>query len=323
MTQADIVKNAIRRFHHLPNLTIAKHILNTHGDLFEQDLEKIRSRVRYWTGRTGQGNRNKVGDKSLFKTGVSKIPKTWRKTRTPYKLPPGLWLAMADLHVPFHEPKPIETAIKYGQAEGVDGIFILGDLQDCAAVSYWPTAHRDFNSEIEATIDFFDFLANEFPGKPIVYKPGNHEYRLPRYFLSKAPELVETPLAAMETVLGFEERGIEFLDYFQLVYAGKLPMLHGHEVQAISRAVNPARGLFLRTKQYALCAHCHTTSEHSASTVENKLITTWSIGCLCDLSPDYRPFANDWNWGCALINVEKDGDFEVVNKRILPSGELR
>ena len=320
--KTQIVKDAIRRFCHLPNRTIARHLIATHGDLFEQDLEKARYSVRYQTGKIGEKNRRQISDKSLFRDTPVKLPQTWRKIRTPYHLKPGLWLVLSDIHIPFHEPRPLEAAIQQGHAEKIDGIFFNGDIWDCAAVSYWPSARRDFNAELGAIIDFLDWIRHEFPGKPIVYKPGNHEYRLPRYFISKAPELIDTPLAAMETVLGFEERGIEFLDYFQLVYAGMLPILHGHEVQHLSRMVNPARGLYLRAKTFAACSHCHTTSQHSAKTIEGKLLTTWSFGCLCDLQPDYCPYGNDWNWGFGLINVEKNGDFEVVNRRILPSGQV-
>ncbi|GAF79710.1 unnamed protein product [marine sediment metagenome] len=189
-------------------------------------------------------------------------------------------------------------------------------------MSYWPKAKRDFNKEVEVTIDLLDFILGEFPKAKFIYKPGNHEYALPRYFISKAPELAESPLAAMETVIGYEERGIEFLDYHQIVMAGKLPVIHGHEVCNINRMVNPARGLFLRAKTFAACSHCHSTSEHTPKDIHGEILTTWSFGCLCDLNPDFNPFGNDWNWGFAIINIEKSGDFEVINRRILPNGKV-
>ena len=324
MNKSQIVKDTVRRFQHLPNRTIAQFLINEYGELFDNDIEKARDSVRYYTGKRGEHNRNNSADKSLFRTDEKiKMPQTWRKVRTPYNLPVGSWLVLSDIHIPFHEPKPLEAAIQWGQANKVDGIFLNGDILDCAAVSYWPTAKRDFNKEIEAGIDFFDFLRKEFPKSKIVYKPGNHEYRLPRLFVSKVPELCETPYAAMETVMGFEQRGVEFLDYHQIVKAGKLPILHGHELPNIQRTVSPARGLFLRTKNFAACSHCHTTSEFTTRDIQDNIITTWSFGCLCDLSPDYNPLGNDWNWGAALINIEKDGDFDIENKRILPNGKLR
>ena len=55
--------------------------------------------------------------------------------------------------------------------------------------------------------------------------------------------------------------------------------------------------------------------------VFDELLTTWSFGCLCDLHPDWNPFGN-WNWGFAFVNIEEDGNFEVVNRRILSSGKV-
>jgi len=318
-----IVRDAVRRFQHLPTRTIARYLADgEYGYLFEGNIEIARTAVRIVRGKHGAGDREKIIDKSLFQVGPISMPITWRKKRIPYILPAGLWLILSDLHIPFHEPMPLEAAIKWGQISKVDGILLNGDILDCAAISFWLSSHRDFNREIELGMDFLDFLRQEFPKQQIVYKPGNHEYRLPRAFIHKLPELAESPLAAMETVMGFEQRSIEFLDYFQIVMAGKLPVLHGHEIPFISRAVNPARGLFNRTKSYSACSHCHSTSIHTSKDIHGTILTTWSFGCLSDLSPDWNPYGNDWNWGCALIDVEKNGDFNVENKRILPSGEL-
>jgi len=322
--KSEVVQNAVRRFAQLPDRTIARHILATYGELFDNDLEKIRSQVRYYTGKNGKQNLDilKKNHPDLLKKDTIKLPPTWRRIRTDYKLPLGLWLILSDTHIPFHEPKPLESAILAGQVEKVDGVFLNGDWQDCSSLSFWPTAHRDFNREIELVIDSLDFLRAEFPKEKIIYKPGNHELRLPNYYIAHAPELAESPLACMETILDFEGRNIEFLDYYQKVYAGKLPIIHGHEVRYISRAVNPARGLFLRTKTYSACSHCHTTSSHTTRDLHGKDLTTHSFGCLCDLSPEYNPFGNDWNWGFALVNIEKDGNFEVINRRILSSGKV-
>jgi len=312
-----IVRDALERFPQLPARTIARYVLQQHGPDFDGDLEKVRDCIRYQTGRKGAKKPSQIVSRSAIK-----LPKTWRNIRTPYTLPPGLWLFLFDVHIPFHEPKPLEAAIKFGQQHKVDGIFLGGDAHDCQAVTFWPSAIRkNFDAEIEMMLDFLDFLENELPGTRKVWKPGNHEFRLPRYYQAKAPELIGLPMLAFDTVLGLESRGIEFLDYFQIVMAGKLPVLHGHEFR-ISRTVNPARGLFLKAKTWAMCGHCHSTSEHPAKDLKGTLLTTWSVGCLCDLSPDYNPFGNDWNWGFALVNVEKNGDFSVENRRILPNGKV-
>jgi len=316
-----IVVDAVRRYPNLPTNTLAQYILNMDGPAFDGNKEKIRTRIRYYRGQLGDLAREEAVDKTLFASAV-KMPPTWRQIKSNYDLNPGLWAIFSDIHVPYHEPVPIESAISAAQAEKVDGILFNGDLQDCSAVSYWKTVKRDFNKEVEAVIDFLDWIRQEFPKQQIVYKPGNHEYRLPQYYITHAPELANTPLACMEMLLGFEKRNIEFLDYHQKVMAGMLPIIHGHEIRAISRAVNPARGLYLKAKTFCACSHCHTPSMHSAKDIHGELLTTWSFGCLCDLEPDWNPFGNDWGWGFALVDVEKNGDFEVVNRRILKNGKV-
>lgn len=313
--QSDIVKKTIERFPGYPSRTLSRIILHQHGEYFDGDLEKIRDRVRWFQGKHGDRSRHNKKD-------TITIPRTLRNKRTPYHLSPGLWLLLFDVHVPFHEPVAVEAAIKFGQEQGVTGVFFPGDLQDCAAVSHWQsTIPRNFDKELERFIDFLDFIEQEFPTQEKVWLPGNHEYRLDRYYQSKAPELIGIPLIAFDRVLALEQRKIIRLENKQIVMAGKLPIIHGDEMR-VSTAVNPARGLLLKAKTWAMCGHYHRTSEHPGKDLRGTLLTTWSVGCLCDLSPDYNPYGNDWNWGFALINVEKNGSFEVVNKRILPNGKV-
>lgn len=313
-----IIKEMIEKFPNLGNRTLARIILHNYGDLFDNDLEKIRSVIRFQRGAKGEPSRL-----AHEYTAPAILPQTWRVVRQPCVLEPGLWLILNDLHVPFHDMKAVESAVAFGHKHKVDGILLNGDIQDCAAVSFWSTGRkRDFDKEVIAFIGFLDFLSYEFPDQKKKYKPGNHEYRLPRYYQTRAPDLIGIPLAVMDCVLDLEARGYEYLDYTQLVMAGKLPILHGHEVRRIATAVNPARGLYMRLKSWGMCGHVHRTSEHTERDITGTIITTWSIGCLCDLSPEYDPFCNSWNWGFALVNVELNGSFEVDNRRILPSGKI-
>lgn len=312
-----VVLDTIDRFPTLGNRTLARIVMHDYGDLFENNIEKVRTIIRYHRGSMGEVNRKYARKEKV------EMPLSWSGERIPYHLKPGTWLIMADLHVPFHSMKAVESALSYAKKQNITGILIAGDWQDCASVSFWSFARkRDFDKEMEIFIDFVDFLCAEFPDTEIVYQQGNHEYRLPRYYQMKAPELIGIPLASIESVLGFEERGIEQLDYLQLVMAGKLPILHGHEVNKIAYTVNPARGLFIKIKSWGMCAHVHRTTEHSERDIHDTLLTTWTVGCLCDLSPDYNPYTNNWNWGFAIVNVEKDGNFEVQNKRMLSSGKV-
>ena len=85
--------------------------------------------------------------------------------------------------------------------------------------------------------------------------------------------------------------------------------------------MNAARGLFLRAKACAIGAHSHSTSQHDEPNVRGESLAAWSVGCLCDLHPEYAPL-NKWNHGFALLEYRGGDDWEVENKRIV-NGRVR
>ena len=64
-----------------------------------------------------------------------------------------------------------------------------------------------------------------------------------------------------------------------------------------------------------IAGHRHQTSEHAFKTADNKHIHCWSLGCLCDMQPEYAVL-NKWNHGFATIELYGK-QFAVVNKRII------
>jgi hypothetical protein len=102
----------------------------------------------------------------------------------------------------------------------------------------------------------------------------------------------------------------------RIIKAGNLNIAHGHEFPSgISSPVNIARGLYMRAKADAICGHHHRSSNHVEQDINGHMITTWSVGCLCDLHPLYMPI-NSWNHGVALITLDEEGNVDVQNKRI-------
>jgi hypothetical protein len=119
----------------------------------------------------------------------------------------------------------------------------------------------------------------------------------------------------LEEILKCRERGIEVIKDQRIINIGHLPVLHGHEVHLAGVAVNPARSLFLKTKKTALCGHLHRTSQHNETALDGKLISTWSTGHMGEEHPKYARI-NNWNHGCARVELDDDGNFEVINLRL-------
>lgn len=227
-------------------------------------------------------------------------------------------LILADAHIPYHNRKSLLSSIDYGRRNGADLVILNGDTLDAFAVSFWEKdpRKRDFSGELKTIREFLGCLRKTFPKARIIYKIGNHEERYERYMRVKAPELLGLNEFKIESLLHLDKHGIELVSEMRPIRLGELNILHGHEYKfAISNPVNPARGLFLRTKAYALCGHFHQSSYHTDKTVEQKVIATWSTGCLCDLHPDYMPM-NNWCHGFAFVEVGNDGKFNMQNKVI-------
>lgn len=234
-------------------------------------------------------------------------------------------LIMSDIHIPFYDKPSLLAALEMGRFRRVNLIILNGDTFDFYAISDWEKdpRKRKFKEELQACAEFLKTLRAAFPKARIVFKLGNHEERYERYMRKKAPELLDIPNFALESVLEFENLGIEKIGEMRPILLGKLFVLHGHEYKfSIQNPVNPARGLFLRAKTLALCGHFHQSSHHSERNLQQSVISTWSAGCLCNLHPEFMPL-NNWVNGHTIVNVAQQGEFEVENYRTIDGVSYR
>lgn len=228
----------------------------------------------------------------------------------------GEWLVLCDVHVPYHDEETLKHAIREAKERNVVGVVINGDFLDCHELSVHdkdPSAPR-YTEEIKTGIQVLKWIRSELPNAEIVYKIGNHEERLDRYILNRAPALFDLEFATIESLLHFKDYDIQVVKNKRAIMLGKLHLLHGHEYRGAG-GVNPARWIYLKARSVAMVGHFHRTSEHHARNIANRHEAAWSVGCACSLTPDYAPF-NDWNNGYAFVHCDKNGDFNVANRRV-------
>ncbi len=233
-------------------------------------------------------------------------------------------LSLSDIHIPYHHREALEAAVAYGRKLKPNVVLINGDYMDFHQLSRWDKdpKNRSTAEEIEIGKQGLKWLRNRYPKARIIYKLGNHCERLNKYVYSRCVELWGLEGLQLHNALDFENLGIERVNDNPIML-GKLPVLHGHEAgKGISAPVNPARGLFLRTLHSCLEGHYHRTSTHCEPDMFKNERTTWSQGCLCDMTPLYARF-NKWNWGFAFIDVAKDNEFDMHNLRISDDYKVR
>lgn len=310
--RADLIRDYARKFPHAGNLTLAKTILRDHPGIYST-IEGARCSVRKIRGAAGAAGRRQIPNQvPRLEEGKKRIV-GW----CDYNIPgPCKALVLSDVHVPYHDKSSLEVALQSGIRERVDYVIMNGDLLDCHAISFWQTdpRERNFPEELTTCRMVLRMIKALLPKAKIIYKLGNHEERYEAYMTRKAPELIGVDVFQFDTMLELDEIGVDLVDDKRRIKLGDLNIIHGHEYRfQISNPVNPARGLFLKAKSFAMCGHFHQSSYHSEKTMEENVIATWSTGCLCDLHPHYMPY-NNWVHGFAIVEVEKSGKFNVQHK---------
>jgi len=314
-----IARELVKKFPNSPKLTLAKKLYKDNPKVFTS-IEYARNVVNRIKGLSGS-KRNK--DTTLFKEpdfnyNPFDLPQSKSEPREIWKLPKSLSkvLLLSDIHFPYQDNEALTTALKYGQKEGIDAIFLNGDILDFYQVSFHEKDPRvtSIADELEMGREFFKALRKNFPKAMIYYIPGNHEARLERYLRVKAPELLDIQEFRVDVLLRVAENGIHYLPHGTKCYFGKLLVEHGDKMKG-SGGVNPARSLFAKLKRHAICGHFHRTSEATEKVYDGDVVVTYSTGCLCELEPRYME-VNNHNHGFAL--VEMDGEnFKVRNLKIV------
>lgn len=313
----DIVREYIEKYPEHGNRTIAQLICKERPNL-HPTLEAARNAVRYARGNLSKATRHCAKEQHRRpngKAGEYKIPKSLTSKRRIIRLPDGITLLLSDIHLPYHDVDALECALSHN--ENPTNIVLNGDTVDFYATSRWETDPdaRDLAGELQASRQFLMHLRERFPEANIFFKIGNHEERWEKFLWRKAPELCGVPDFKLEKLLRFADLDIQEVGGRQMMKAGGLWILHGHEFFNTFDPVNFARTLQVKTGVCAIAGHKHKTSQHSVKNMDSDTVACWSVGCLCDLEPDYMP-VNQWNLGFAEI-THKGKKFEVNNYRII------
>ena len=329
LKNTEIVHEYLEKFPEAPSKTLARKIYNENTGFFSS-FESAYSRVRYYRGQQGKRQRESMDNgsnknfKKELKTKVTQtklfLPESHTKVRNQFTFPTGCMRlgVFGDVHIPFHDNTALETMFIKFEEENVDSILINGDLLDFYQLSFHEKDPRviHFKDEIEAGKEFLAYLRDRFPGIPIYYITGNHENRFERYLRIKASELLDMDEFRLDVILHVAEYRIEFIPFRSKVVFGDYTIEHGDKIPGAGGVV-PARTLLMRLKSNSIVNHFHKSSESSQRVYgigEPTTIKAYSLGCMCDLAPEYMEI-NEWNHGFAILKRIKD-KVSVTNYKI-------
>lgn len=334
LVNGSLVKRLLQEMPDVPSRRLAKVLRKRHPKVWSTDNAAYMA-IRQFRGAAGVQNRRKIRPAQIRteeevencqKFGLA-IPPSDKNNWRWHDLPvgPERWGVIGDVHVPYHDERSCEVAFEHISKE-CDGLLLLGDIVDAYAMSRFcrnPEA-RDTIGEVAIVCKLLDYIGS-LGLKKVVWKCGNHEARLETYLRQQAPELAGlqkngVPFNSYRMYCDLDERGIDWVPNTWPMRHKHLAIVHGHEWGGgWFSPVNPARSAYLKSHECVMVGHEHRTSEHTEKTMFDTTVTCWSIGCLCDLHPEYRPF-NKWNHGFAIIDVA-GSSWKVENYRIV-NGEV-
>lgn len=323
---------ALEKHPEAPTKTLARLLHKERPDIF-QTIKKAAARVAYYRGNGGKHNRKALAGKEHVRANqpagydmFADLPKPisgWEELR--FRKVKGTKIGViADVHIPFHDEKALRTALGWLRDEDIDTLILNGDIADFYAFSRWAKDPRlvDPQRDYLMVKEFLRILRREFPTATMYWAEGNHEYRWHTYLSLNAPLIAEMRVGlGMEELFDLRKLKIKWSPRIEVLQVGEISVLHGHEFNGISAQVNAARGLFNKAKNTAVIGHLHQRSTHTEPRLKSKPITTWSVGCLCQLHPDYATI-NKWSHGVMLIDRTKEETYAQVHNKIILDGQV-
>jgi len=316
-----IVQDIIARYPDYPARTLARTLYAESPELFPS-VEAARCQIRWHIGQMGHESRNakKPSHRKPRKSGqLMDIPKSKAKPIKPHFIRgQNKMLIISDLHLPYHDEQAIRVALEKGKAEDVNIVILLGDVLDMYQMSQWVKDPKNPNmaTEIEICRRFLEMLRQEFPKAEIIWKEGNHEERWTTYFYRNAPDVAVLPGMTVYDYMDVEQYGIQVVREKRPINVSTLLLYHGHELpRGLTNPVNQARGQWLRATANMIAGHGHRSSSHVERSATGQIFSNWSIGCLCDLTPQYAPI-NKWNHGFGILTQEGPKSFHFNNYSI-------
>jgi predicted phosphodiesterase len=318
MRKSDVLKDYRRKNMDMPTRKLARIIYNENPLLFK-DVEYIRIKLAQLENPKNSNFDPEFKKDEQRPMNPYKLPESSETIYEPYIIKGFKKVGiLSDVHLPYHNIGALTCAIEFMKKEKVDALLLNGDTIDCHTLSRFmkDPKKRDFKYELDSLKSFIDVIKKQLKCK-IFFKIGNHENRYQHFLYQKAGELIGIEEFEFSNIIKARAEGIEIIESNRFMKLNDLNGIHGHEyIGGISAPVNVARGLYLRGKTSAFQGHNHSTSEHSETDMNGKITTTWSIGCLCELHPEYMPLTK-WNWGCAVVYLDNNGvDYQFFNKRI-------
>jgi len=298
------IEQARKDYPRAMKLTLAKILHEKHPS---KTVESWRDSIRYLTGSHGNIHRNTNRDPiddfmQYINPDIEVIP-------DPLRLKSGKMLIISDTHGYNHTPDLKESFIR-GKEAGCDHVLLNGDICDFEAISRWTPTRRAtiIQEEIDMIRELLDDINTLFPNARKIYKKGNHEDWFDRCLWSNVNTLMECDdfmnQNKIENYLKPQESGFEFVQSRQVIYAGKLLLIHGHEAKRSGKYI--ANTMLEYFKCDVAFGHFHRYDYAKFQVFGGDVIQAHSLPCARDFNTVYMGINPQWSKGYAICEFTEN-----------------
>lgn len=219
-------------------------------------------------------------------------------------------LVINDLQCPYHDPKVVALVRKFADEYlQPDEIYLLGDVFDFYPVSRYsksPERRSQWRlwDEIQESRKVIEPFLNVRGVKRVRLFGGNHEDRLRRYLVDRAPELIGIPYLEIHKLLDFELR--DYIPYHtdELHIRNNLIFTHGSVIRKHSG--HSAKAHVEKYGMSIIHGHSHRGGSYLLRRYRDTIIGQENF-CLCDLNPGYTTFPN-WAHGFSVVSLSGNNE---------------
>lgn len=222
------------------------------------------------------------------------------------------FLLIPDCHIPYHDVRAFRLMLKAAKTIGVKNVVCLGDFADFYAVSSHPKSpdrRLDLEYEVDAVRSALDEVEAVCTGQK-TFIAGNHEDRLERYLVDKAPALFNT--VKVNKLFGLADRGWKYVPYKHATTIGRLHLTHD-----LGKAGKYAHYDALNAVQgNVVIGHTHRLGWAVEGNVKGKPHVGCMLGWLGDFEKADYMFRlralRDWSHGFGVAYKEKNGNVHLT-----------
>lgn len=248
------------------------------------------------------------------------------------------WVVIADMQVPDHDQKTIDSLYSFIESFKPDGLLCVGDEADQPEPSRWQKGYAgEFAGTLQKGLDKthevlagFREAVGPAEDHPFHLMRSNHQGRIATYVARYAPALASLKSLEYEQLLGFDEIGVTFhKEPFE--FAPNWLLAHGDEGSLVQTSGATALGLAKKWGKSVLCGHTHKAGLLHQHLAVNAKVTSHlfglEVGHLMDMrKADYLK-AGSANWQQAFAVITVDGKnvypelVPIFNRQVVYHGE--